>query len=214
MDRPQTARNGGQRCQATSKQTGKQCGLWAVHDANVCAWHGGRAKQVQAKARARRDEREIRAGMVAFGLPVDGADPGEVLLDEVARAAGVVRWLDEQVRALDPEGLWWGEASHEHGFGPEGVIDKHTEKADTPVVVRVWQEERKHLAQVAALALKAGVEERRVRLAETEALRYAGAFRRVLNGLSLDPEQLRAASEAMVREFRALDTNAIEGGAA
>ena len=40
------------RCKAKSKQSGKQCGNWPLPGMDVCRLHGGRAKQVQAKAAA------------------------------------------------------------------------------------------------------------------------------------------------------------------
>ena len=42
-----------ERCSATSKQTGKPCRAWAIEGGKVCISHGGRAKQVQAKAAER-----------------------------------------------------------------------------------------------------------------------------------------------------------------
>ena len=41
------------KCHATSKQTGRQCGAWAIRGGSVCRYHGGLAPQVIAKAEDR-----------------------------------------------------------------------------------------------------------------------------------------------------------------
>ena len=194
-----------QRCTAKSKRTGDRCGAFKEPDMEVCRWHGGASPRAKAAARRRRETRDLQEAVVLFGLPRD-VEPAEALLEEVRRSAGVVAWLDQQVRDLDPESLWWGTAQHEEGMSAEGPVDKRTHKAETPVVVRMWQDERKHLAQVAAAALKAGIEERRVQLAEAEAGRLAGVIRRVLAGLGLSAEQMSLGRELVVSELRALET--------
>ena len=40
-------------CKATSKRTGKQCGLSPIVGGTVCKWHGGGAPQVKLKAAQR-----------------------------------------------------------------------------------------------------------------------------------------------------------------
>src|SRR2546430_5714614 len=42
---------------------GKPCRNWAVHGADVCTMHGGRAHQVKAAAQQRKAEREITAAL-------------------------------------------------------------------------------------------------------------------------------------------------------
>lgn len=207
-DDPGVSSHGNVKCRAIAKSTGRQCGTWVDPDIGVCRKHGGAAPQVIAHAEKRREARELREQVQLFGLPIE-VDPSEALLGEVHRSAGVVAWLDAEVRRLDPDGLWWGLSSHDEGVGPEGPIDKRTYKAETPVVVRMWQDERRHLAQVAAAAVKAGIEERRVRIAESQAAQISGVFQRVLGALGLDAERVREASAMVARELRALD-----GGAA
>lgn len=48
-----------QRCSATSKRTGRQCGQWACLGGFVCGWHGGKAPNTLAAA-GRRWNRELR----------------------------------------------------------------------------------------------------------------------------------------------------------
>lgn len=44
------------KCSATSKQSGKRCGRWAIPGGTVCPMHGGKAPQVAAKAEQRLSE--------------------------------------------------------------------------------------------------------------------------------------------------------------
>lgn len=123
-----------------------------------------------------------------LGLSVD-IDPAQALLDEVARANGEVRYWHDVVAALNPDALLWGRTQHEEGFGPMGSVDVTTEKAGLHQAVQAWHAARDRLVTVAATALKAGVEERRVRLAENHGALIAAAVHQILTGLQLTPEQ-------------------------
>lgn len=195
-----------QRCDARAKSTGEQCARYAIEGGTVCRVHGGATKAAREKARRNVEAQEVKARMVTLGLPVD-VDPTTALLEEVKVTAGHVAWLREEVRALDPGLLTWGKAQHEEGIGPEGPIDKTTHKATAPVVYELYMRERKHLAEVAALALRAGVQERQIALAEAQALQIVGVYQRALASITLTPEQHTQAREAITRELRALDQN-------
>ena len=64
------------RCSARSKQTGRQCGAWAIPGGTVCYHHGGAARQVKAAATER-----IRARLMAL------AGPAVVALEELVAKA-------------------------------------------------------------------------------------------------------------------------------
>ncbi|MGN7250065.1 hypothetical protein [Arthrobacter sp. SAFR-014] len=142
-----------------------------------------------------------------LGLPVD-VDPGKALLDEIHWTAGHVAWLREKVQELEAEELVWGKTQHDDGVGPQGVVDVTTEKAAPSVWYDLYLKEREHLAKVCALALRAGIEERRVKLAENQGLLVADVIRRILNALGLTPEQQLLVPEIVPRELRALATGA------
>lgn len=124
------------------------------------------------------------------------------------RTAGHVAWLAERVQALDEDDLTWGRVQHEEGVGPEGPIDKHTFKAGGHAVYQLYLSEREHLAKVSALAIRAWVDERRVALAEQQALQVASLIRRILTRLPLDHEARAAADVIVVEELQALDQGA------
>lgn len=77
---------------------GNPCKQYAIRGGTVCAKHGGRAKQVRAKA-------AVRAELQAWGLGDTNVDPGEVLLKLVsqsaARAGRYARLLEEAYDAAE-----------------------------------------------------------------------------------------------------------------
>src|SRR5437773_12470807 len=60
------------RCTATSKRTGRRCGLARIPGTTVCAKHGGAAPQVRAAAARRVAEQKVRK--LAMKLGVDAQD--------------------------------------------------------------------------------------------------------------------------------------------
>ena len=138
-----------------------------------------------------------------LGLPID-VDPGKALLDEIHWTAGHVAWLRDKVQELKDDDLVWGRTQTDTGIGPQGPVDTVTEKADPNVWYQLYLKEREHLAKVCALALRAGIEERKVKLAESQGLLVADVIRRILGALGLSPEQQRLVPEIVPRELRAL----------
>jgi hypothetical protein len=164
-----------------------------------CKLHGGSTwshRRAAQKSQARRD-------VETFGLPVE-VDPAEALLEEVRRTAGHVAWLSEQVRAINPDDIVWGRTKTRQGVGAEGPIDVTDEAAAVNIWLQLYQAERKHLVQVCTAALNAGVEERRVRLAEQQGATLAGVIRAVLADLQLTAEQQSRVAEVVPRHLRAV----------
>jgi hypothetical protein len=200
--------NGKLICGAKNKKQ-EPCGLPPVPGATRCGRHGGKAPQVKAAAERRLAEQEAKEQMTkavrTLGLPVD-VDPGKALLDEIHWTAGHVAWLREKVQELEDADLVWGKSQTEEGIGPQGPVDTTTEKAGPSVWYELYMKEREHLAKVCALALRAGIEERKVKLAESQGLLVADVIRRILSALGLTPEQQQLVPEIVPRELRALAT--------
>lgn len=192
----------GRRCQAQSKQTGEQCKAWAVPGALVCRHHGGRAPQVQRKAAENLAAEAARRAATQLAVPID-TTPEQALIDEVKRTAGMVAFYQarvEEVDGLNREDLVWGMTKQDMS----GEFPGPTYEAAPNMWLQLWNQERDRLVRVAAAAIKAGIEERRVKLAEQEGALVAAVIRRILDSLNLTPEQSALVPVIVPKELRAL----------
>lgn len=205
----------GRRCQAQSKQTGEQCKAWAVPGALVCRHHGGRAPQVQRKAAENLAAEAARRAATQLAVPID-TTPEQALIDEVKRAAGMVAFYQARVEEVDQtnrEDLVWGMTKNDMS----GEFPGPTYEATPSVWLQLWNQERDRLVRVAAAAIKAGIEERRVKLAESQGEMVATMLRRVLDQLlvtvlgvspshsdTITAAWMATVNEVVPRELRAL----------
>lgn len=193
---------GGKRRGADSE--GKLCTRpagWGTEHAGTgrCKLHGGSTRSHTTAGRVAL----ASAAVTTFGLPRE-IDPRDALLEEVYRSAGAVDWLQQQVRALEAEQVVWGKAEEvEKQAGEFPGLDT-THKAAVNVWVQLWQTERAHLVKVAKEAINAGVEERRVRLAEQQGSLLASVIKAVLGDLDLSPDQMAKVSVIVPRHLRAV----------
>lgn len=186
-------------CGAKAKSTGEACRNPPVPGAKRCRFHGGGAPQVRAKARERLAEERARRAMATYGLPIV-TSPADALLDEVHRTAGHVAWLRERVEELEAHDVVWGTTQIKTG-GQDGG---HTEAAEPNVWLKLYQAERAHLVKVSAEAIRCGIEERRVRLAEAHGALLADLIRGILADLGLTAEQQALVPEVVPRRLREL----------
>lgn len=213
----------GRRCRATAsgganrpERAGERCDRWTQPGMSVCYAHGGAAPQVQRKAAQRLMEEHARNLVATYGLKVE-TTPEAAILDEVQWTAGHVAWLRERVQEIeaapeafdpdDPESvqalrdsLIWGVTKRKTGGDDRGV----TEEAVPHIWLRLYQQERDRLIKVCAEAIRCGIEERRVRLAEQDGQLVANAIRGILADLQLTPEQQARVSEIVPRRLREL----------
>lgn len=195
-----------QQCSAKAKSTGKQCARYAIEGGKVCRAHGGASKQVRAAAKRRREEAKAVKAVALFAAPVD-VDPSQALLDLVHWTAGEVTYWRTQVQALageNADALTWGKTKHVEGAGAEGYVNQDTEEAAPHIAYRMLTDAQDRLAKYATAALRAGVEERRVRLAEQQGELVAGAIRAILTDLGLTAEQSARVPEVVPRHLRLL----------
>jgi len=187
-----------------------------VQGATVCVAHGGRAPQVKAAAARRQEEESARRQAARLGLSREVA-PGEALLEEVRRCAGLVDFFEQRVVELHDKdeqlegpksALVWGVTEETEITG--GPMHGSTSKSEAaPSVWYVlWTQERDRLVKASTAALKAGVEERRVRLAEQQGALVAAVIRRVLERLGLTVEQQALVGTVVPEELRALAAGA------
>lgn len=186
------------RCHARSARTGKPCRAWAVRGATVCAAHGGRAPQVRAAAARRLALGEATAALAKLGRPID-VDPAEAMLEMVAEASGNVAVYRALVQSLDtrvdqaPGGIITDsdvELDEEQveslrllGHGIAGRVDPANWKAAEHIWVTLYNEERERLVKWAKACRDAGVDERRVQIAEAQGRRIGVVLHTAVAGL-------------------------------
>jgi hypothetical protein len=191
------------RCCGTSKQSGERCKRSAIVGGRVCKIHGGGSPAVVAAAKRNAEMEAARGQLMALGEP-EAIDPAEALLQLIGWKYGEVKWLRARVQDLPAHELTWGPSQTEVGIGPEGPIDKVTEKASPSVWWALLREAEDQLADYAARALRAGVDERRVKVAEHQGLMVHAVMMAVFNRLALTPEQWTLARTAAPEELRRL----------
>lgn len=199
------------RCSATSKQSGERCKRRPIPGGTVCAMHGGKTPAVVAKAEQRLQARQALLAAEAFGLPRE-VDPHTALLEELHRTAGAVQWLGAIVADLQQKDVVWGKTREVRGTSSdEGAENGTTYAAQTNAFVRLWQEERDRLAKVAKTCVDVGIEERRVRLAESAGQQLAAVIRAVLDRLELTDGQRSLAVQVVPDELRRLAGDVVPG---
>jgi hypothetical protein len=92
----------------------------------------------------------------------------------------------------------WGVTKKKTGGEDFGT----TEEAVPNIWLKLYQAERAHLVSVCAQAIKAGIEERRIRLAESQGELVAHAIRAILADLGLSAEQQALVPEVVPRHLR------------
>jgi len=211
------------------------CGRPAMRGQKVCATHGGRAvdakrKAAKAIAQQEADAAKIRA-CKTLGVRFDGLNisPTEALLEEVTWTYVHVQWLrtkvqdledqDSQTLVIDEDGepatiqrghaLVWGTTEHKNKTGGDDWGNTTVQRAGPNAWYELYSRERDRLIKVCSEAIRAGIEERRVQLAEQQGALVAEAIRRILDDLNLSPEQLSQVASIVPRHLRA-----IAGGAA
>ena len=182
---------------------GSTCKNWPLPGTNRCRLHGGASPQVQAAVARRRQEDEARTDAARFAARTD-IHPADALLELVQYQAGIVVYWRGRVEDVNEADLVWGETKREKGVGPEGPIDKGTSEAAPHIAYRLLTEAQDKLAAYATAALKAGVDQRRIELAERQGSLVAVAVRAILDRLNLTPEQVELVPVVVPQELRRL----------
>ena len=162
------------RCIAKAKSTGEQCQRSAIAGGTVCRVHGGATKAAKAAAARQLEAERAAAAVARIGLRVEG-DPIAHMLDVIAYQAGMVAYWRSVVESLDDDSLTWG--ATKVNDGPTGT----TEEAKPHIAYSLLDEAQSKLVRYCAEALKAGVAERQVRLAEQQGSLMSALQRAVLS---------------------------------
>lgn len=209
-----------------SDDNGRPCTQPAVAGDRRCAGHWGTGRGYAARrirnlaARVAERENDMKhdfsRDLAKYGPPIV-VDPGVALLGEVHRTAGHVAYLERRVRELEESELVWSKVMESReegqvpggGGGGGGTIDvlRTEHRQEINKWWQLYMSERKHLAQVSLAALKAGIEERRVRLAERGVDILEDALSNALTELGLDPSSERVRAVLGHHLAQAVDAN-------
>lgn len=192
-------------CQAHKKAArgGGPCLATPVPGGTVCKWHGGNSPRAQAAATQRLATIAAAEQVARLGVRVD-VHPAEALIDLVHWTAGEVAYWRTQVVIIEEgggrEALTWGVTKEKSG----GDDFATTQEAKPHIAYVMLRDASDRLAQYAAAALKAGVDERRVKLAEQQGALVADVIKGVLAALNLTPEQQALVPTIVPQQLRLL----------
>lgn len=176
------------------KSDGQPCQRWAVKGATVCPSHGGNAPQVRKRA-------AVRAEIESWGLGDTTVDPGETLLRLLSQAvARADRYAAAIQRLVDEQGL---QAAL---VGDTYVVDDSGESRKVGEYIRglaqLENQERDRSAKFAEMAIKAGLAERQVRLAERQTELVEKALVAALDDLGLSETDQQKAVGRLAHHLR------------
>jgi len=174
-----------EKCGAKTHGLGTLCALPPAKGATRCRFHGGATPQSKRAAEKRLAHAEAEKAVRTYGLPRDIA-PEDALLEEVHRTSGHVAWLGQLVGNLEQKGL------KQYAAGEGGALWERPS-----VWVELYQRERTHLTHVCKAAISAGLDERRVQLAERQGEMVAELLRVAIDAARLTPDQQTAAYSAI-----------------
>lgn len=171
---------------------------WGTEHAGVgrCKWHGGNTGSHVKAAAVEIAKRECNL----LGLPVVDINPADALLGEVKRTWRNIVALEALLAEVPthpaPDKMVPpGESSDGHAYwerGEPGLYGRTYHVSGIPTgeaklnILLVWlNDERKHLVVATTAALRAGIDERQVRLAEQQGEQMAEILRGVLTDLGV-----------------------------
>jgi hypothetical protein len=165
--------------------------------AGCCYRHGGNTESHKQAAQKEIARQAIGKLALVDGDELGEVDPRDVLAEELWRTRCAVHVLGHMVNELklEPGGLY---VQTRHASG------ETTGDAKPHVLWVMWVEERKHLNTVAAYAARAGVEARRLGLAEQTAQTVATLLRAIFGDpdLKLDAARQQTAMLVAAKHLR------------
>jgi hypothetical protein len=189
------------KCGGTNR-AGKPCGNPAGYKtghvgAGNCTFHGGSTPTGRKSAA----EQAARKAVETYGLRRD-ISATDALIEEVQWTAGHVAWLRERVREVENGDLIWDITEQVEKKATEFTGVDTTYSAAANMWLELYYRERKHLVDVCKAAISAGIEERRVKLAEAQGAIVVDVIRRILARLELSEGQSRLVPVVVPDELR------------
>jgi hypothetical protein len=183
----------------------------------ACKLHGGATPNAGKAAQREQARRDVER----FGGSLE-VDPATALLQEVHRSAATVEYLRQRVNELDQDEIVWGvveETDRPIVYGkdgdPVGGGLEVKRKATPNAWVVLYQQERRHLAQVSKAAIDAGCAQSLVEVFQQVASTYVQLVGRVLDRVMGElalPDEERGRAGELVRVAFESELNGLTGG--
>lgn len=136
----------------------------------------------------------------AMGDPVE-IDPASAMASQIRTTAGHVAWLESKIG-----GFRFVERTK---LDAEGVEVEEFMTPNQQSWWKIYQEERDRLVKYSEVALRAGLAERTVRLAERQGEMLALVVDKILDGLQLTDEQLMRVPDVVPAALRSVDVEVL-----
>lgn len=187
-------------CGAKNRQ-GAPCGRLPMRGQTRCDMHGGKSPNTRAAAERRLARAELDDLISTLAPPIE-VEPHTAILAMIHAAAGRVAFWQRIVDDLDAGELTWGTTKVKTGGHDTG----RTEEARPHIAYTSLREESDRLVKYADIALRAGVEAERVRIAREDGQQIARVLVGFLERVGLDrDEAARAALAETLTEVLAIE---------
>lgn len=188
------------RCGAKTR-AGGTCGRIPMRGQKRCDMHGGKVPAVRAAAKRRLARAELDDLISTLAPPIE-VEPHTAILAMIHATAGRVAFWQRIVDDLDTGELTWGTTKVKTGGHDTG----RTEEARPHIAYTSLREESDRLVKYADIALRAGVEAERVRIAREDGQQIARVLVGFLERVGLDrDEAARAALAETLTEVLAIE---------
>lgn len=184
------------------------------HGKGYCDYHDWQSQHEVGKLplQVQSVRQEAQRQVEFLGRPKP-TDPHTALLDEVQRSAGMVEWLRERMaEKADEYETAKDQGDDTYAAGSDALLIQWTPKnGQQPSAWWVlYQEERQHLIRACTAAIKAGVAERRVQIAEQQGQLIVAMFHAFIHDteLGLTPQQIMMAPKLIRKHMAALPREA------
>lgn len=201
--------NGRPSCLAHNPRTGEMCHAYPTPGGTVCIRHGGVSQRRGQRVQEFHRQQTMEHAREMLGLVDYDLTPEEALLQTVRESAANVAFYRARVQEIvgeadldDPNHpLIWGVTQNVSTGASATPGDDETSAAGANVWLTLYKEERELLLKASAAAVRAGIAERKIRLAEMGADIIVGRIRQIINALNLTPEQMHQADIVIPKQI-------------
>jgi hypothetical protein len=161
--------------------------MMPLQNQDVCHRHGGRSGAAAAERKRALAEagKAVTKAVQTLGAPINDqfVDPGLSLLELIRWSATHVEWLRERVATLTEDELVWGRTREDDQQATEFPGVNTTREAKPHAYLVLYGQWADRHASYCALALRAGIQERQVRLAEQQGTVAGHAIKAILDAM-------------------------------